>query len=296
MSGLKGGRPADESKNEYARQLLGERTEDGSDWRYGVKAVLELVKTRFNSSIGIPQAQRLRDEVRGVVVVDDLADVLALQMGALQPDPINASIREIDPRSLTGLTFSVEEFGDIGGIFWNRRTQQLGGGHQRVDALKQAAESRGVQLRLERLAPGWLVIRLPAAEDKPAYEWPVRVVDWDLETQRAANVTANNPEIQGRFRAEIEPLLAELAQSRPVLYEVTGLDRLLQELQDGGGKGGEGGGAPDGSGKTPPNLDPGESRYKEQYGVIVVLANAKEQEDAFNDLTARGYTCKIVVT
>lgn len=39
-----------------------------------------------------------------------------------------------------------------------------------------------------------------------------------------------------------------------------------------------------------------ESSYKEQYGVIVMCGNAQEQEAAYNDLTASGYTCKVVVT
>lgn len=42
--------------------------------------------------------------------------------------------------------------------------------------------------------------------------------------------------------------------------------------------------------------DPGEERYKEQYGVIVICADATEQESVFNRLAAEGLTCRIVVT
>ena len=45
-----------------------------------------------------------------------------------------------------------------------------------------------------------------------------------------------------------------------------------------------------------PNLDPGEGRYKEQYGVIVVCTDEAGQEAAYNDLTGRGYNCRVVTT
>lgn len=47
---------------------------------------------------------------------------------------------------------------------------------------------------------------------------------------------------------------------------------------------------------APPNLDPGEGRYKEQYGVIVICGDESEQERVYNDLQARGYECRVVVT
>lgn len=52
------------------------------------------------------------------------------------------------------------------------------------------------------------------------------------------------------------------------------------------------------SGKEPeaPNLDPGESRYKEQYGVIVICDNETHQEEVYNMLQAEGYNVKVVVT
>jgi hypothetical protein len=42
--------------------------------------------------------------------------------------------------------------------------------------------------------------------------------------------------------------------------------------------------------------DPGEMRYREQYGVIVVCQTAEEQERVYEDLTERGYSCRVVVT
>jgi hypothetical protein len=39
-----------------------------------------------------------------------------------------------------------------------------------------------------------------------------------------------------------------------------------------------------------------EDNYQEQYGVIVLCANAAEQEEIYNRLLEQGYTCKVVVT
>jgi len=44
------------------------------------------------------------------------------------------------------------------------------------------------------------------------------------------------------------------------------------------------------------NLDPGEDRYKEQYGVIVICDDEQHQEAVYKDLNEAGYTVKVVVT
>ena len=61
--------------------------------------------------------------------------------------------------------------------------------------------------------------------------------------------------------------------------DVTALDSLISS--EGNGQG------------TPP---PPESAYKEQYGVIVICADATDQERVYNELTELGMVCKVVVT
>lgn len=46
----------------------------------------------------------------------------------------------------------------------------------------------------------------------------------------------------------------------------------------------------------PPDQQPGESKYKEQYGVIVVCVDEAEQQDVYERLNAEGLNCKVVVT
>lgn len=43
-------------------------------------------------------------------------------------------------------------------------------------------------------------------------------------------------------------------------------------------------------------LDPGDGRYKEQYGVIVICEDEQHQEAVYNDLREAGYQCRVVVT
>lgn len=50
--------------------------------------------------------------------------------------------------------------------------------------------------------------------------------------------------------------------------------------------------------ETAPNSpgDPGESRYKEQYGVIVICESESHQEGVYNTLVEMGYNVRVVVT
>lgn len=112
--------------------------------------------------------------------------------------PADYNPRQLDERAAAGLSASLAAFGDIGGITYNRRTGALVAGHQRVEQLK-AAGARLVE-------DGGLAVELPDTGQR----WPVRVVDWDEATERAANISANNPHIAGQFTAELQPLLSQV--------------------------------------------------------------------------------------
>lgn len=49
----------------------------------------------------------------------------------LKPDPGNP--RGIEEPAAAGLRMSLQAFGDIGGLVWNRQTGELVAGHQRVE-------------------------------------------------------------------------------------------------------------------------------------------------------------------
>lgn len=131
-----------------------------------------------------------------------------------QLTPASYNPRVISDEALAGLTESLEQFGDLSGITWNRRTGNLVAGHQRVKALQQRH--------------GNIAIVDGAAVTPSGERFAVRVVDWPIERERAANVAANNPAIQGTFDDTIGDLLAQIQQDTPDLWGTDlGFDTLL---------------------------------------------------------------------
>lgn len=98
----------------------------------------------------------------------------------LRPAPYNP--RRISDKAAKGLKRSIEKFGDIGGITWNRCTGNLVTGHQRVDQLKKL----GAKLDNDCLV-------------YDGKRFKINVVDWDDIQEKAANVAANNDAIGGVF-------------------------------------------------------------------------------------------------
>lgn len=106
--------------------------------------------------------------------------------------------RAISEKALTGLRYSIEMFGDLSGIVFNRQLGCLVAGHQRVRALR---EQYGELTVSEDGA-----IQLPTGES-----FQVRIVEWDEEKHKAALVAANNEFISGRFTDEAKQLLTEIS-------------------------------------------------------------------------------------
>ena len=130
--------------------------------------------------------------------------------------------RTITDEALEGLTHSLAGFGDISGIVWNERTGTLVAGHQRLRALR---EKYGKDLKL---VAGALVAGL--------HRFPVRVVDWDEATEKAANVTANNPHIAGEFDEGLQAVLDEVNASLPDLMASLNLDDLITTVESDAGE------------------------------------------------------------
>lgn len=102
------------------------------------------------------------------------------------------------------------------------------------------------------------------------------------------------PAEEALILATLDPIGAMAAMDAPKLEELirevqtgdAGLQAMLAELAAANG------------------LDYGEaaqaeipeSRYQEQYGVIVVCESEAEQERAYDDLKGQGFTCRVVTT
>lgn len=114
--------------------------------------------------------------------------------------PADYNPRRIDEQAAAGLQASLEAFGDIAGITYNARTGRLVTGHQRVQQLK----AQGARL----VTDDGLAVEKPDTGE----QWRVRVVDWDEETERAANIAANNQHIAGTFTEALQPLLEQVRE------------------------------------------------------------------------------------
>lgn len=123
------------------------------------------------------------------------------QLSELDPAPYNP--RTIAPSALDGLRHSVERFGLVEPIVWNRRTGRVVGGHQRLKVLQQLEKA----------------------------ETDVVVVDIDETEEKALNVALNNPAIAGEFTADIHALLAEIKASMPELANALMFDELADQTK-----------------------------------------------------------------
>jgi len=189
--------------------------------------------------------------------------------------PADYNPRKISDEKLMMLKKSLIEFGDLSGIVYNRRTDRLIGGHQRIKMFDTE----------------WEIIKEPTVDncgtvalgyiETPHGRMTYREVDWPVEKEKAANIAANQQ--GGEFdQAKLKELIEELKINN-VDLDLVGLDAVeLKSLLSIEGPG--------------LNLDPGEGRYKEQYGVIVICADEPDQKAVYNDLSSRGYKCKVVTT
>jgi hypothetical protein len=145
-----------------------------------------------------------------------MASKVVRSLAGLRPAAYNP--RTISEGHLTALTHSLTRFGDISGIVWNRQTGNLVAGHQRVTAL--------------RAKYGNLRIVDGAIHAPDGKTFVVRVVDWDLATEKAANIAANSPTLQGEFTPDLAALMAEVKLDMPDAYLDLAMPDLASILND----------------------------------------------------------------
>ena len=126
--------------------------------------------------------------------------------------PADYNPRRISDRAMKGLRASLERFGELGGIVYNKRTGRLVGGHQRVKALA----AMGIK------------------------DAEVRVVDLPIAEEKAANLALNHPGIGGEWDdALLAVVLDEIKRDLPTAFEELQLadiiaDAGLVNAADGG--------------------------------------------------------------
>ena len=105
----------------------------------------------------------------------DFKDVETQKMKLADLKPAAYNPRKISDKSLTGLNNSMERFGNLVPIVWNKRSNNIVGGHQRYRLLVEAGET----------------------------ETDVVVVDLDGNEEVALNIALNSRELRGDFTSEI---------------------------------------------------------------------------------------------
>ena len=131
--------------------------------------------------------------------------------------------------------------------------------------------------------------RFAVAQKLGYTELPVTWVDVDDETALRILLADNRTGRLGTDNsAALAELLAELAGTDTGLagtgYDGDALDQIISDLA----------GLPHDD--MLPSMDTGEGRYKEQYGVIVICESEGAQEAVYNELSAAGHKCRVVVT
>lgn len=118
---------------------------------------------------------------------------------------------EANPRQITAieqriLDESLEEYGDLSVIVYNRKMQCLVGGHQRVDIM-----ARGASVHIERrYSPP--TAKGTVAEGYIEYsgeKYPYREVEWDEARHAAAAISANKAGGKWEFQ-KLKELMAKL--------------------------------------------------------------------------------------
>lgn len=108
-----------------------------------------------------------------------------MRVNDLKPNPKNP--RTITPAKLAQLKQAMLEFGDLSGIIWNRRSQQLVGGHRRIENL-QGSTVHVTKTYEKPTKTGTVAIGYVMHNGE---RFSYRAVDWDKHREMAANIAAN---------------------------------------------------------------------------------------------------------
>ena len=138
--------------------------------------------------------------------------------------PATYNPRIMSDKSRKGLRRSLKEFGDLSGITFNKQTGNLVTGHHRMSELMSIW---GEKLKIhEDPQSGLFDIVCPNGDI-----FPLRVVDWNKTKEMAANITANNTAIQGKFTDKLQPLLWKIKENMNETFSELRLDSLVRHAK-----------------------------------------------------------------
>src|SRR5690554_913137 len=141
-----------------------------------------------------------------------------MKVSNLSSAPYNP--RKISEDQLKKLKKSLEKFGDLSGVVFNKKTGNLIGGHQRVKIFKD----EDPEIHVLKESPKNEII---GYFEYKGHRFTYREVNWNEKKEKEANITANNPFIQGQFTEGLQLLLEELKLEEDFIP--LGLNELLIE-------------------------------------------------------------------
>ena len=145
-----------------------------------------------------------------------------MKLSDLSPNPQNP--RKITDDKLKMLKASLDNFGDLSGIVFNRTSQTLSGGHQRLKCLPPDSEIVITSQYAEKNKQGTVAVGFVFIDGE---RYSYREVEWDELTEKAANLAANTHGGEWDNKQRIEWLLELEANNYPI--EITGIDKEEQE-------------------------------------------------------------------
>lgn len=129
----------------------------------------------------------------------EFKDIETTKMKLADMKPAEYNPRKITERALTGLGKSMEKFGNMVPMVWNKRSGNIVGGHQRYKTLVEA----GIK------------------------EAEVVVVDLDDNEEMALNIALNSRELRGDFTAQVVEQLKLCEARLGDVFDDVGLKDLL---------------------------------------------------------------------
>jgi hypothetical protein len=199
--------------------------------------------------------------------------------------PARYNPRKISPEALAGLRESLRIFGDLSGLVWNQRTGNIVCGHQRRAALEELCGGSLADVPITWGEPHTVELgergeRFTATEQEGTCEvagvsFRVRLVDWPVHFEKAANIAANSTTIQGEFTDDLAALLAEVQKGAPAVVD----DLMLMALLD-----------------EPKTKEPKErnATISEGYQVVIDCTDETMQREVFERLSAEGLPCRVL--
>jgi len=143
-----------------------------------------------------------RDEERALSRPLPLVASEDVQLTDMRPAEYNP--RDIDDDAREHLQESIQRFGLVEPIIWNKRTGNIVGGHRRYEYLIERGQTRT----------------------------HATVVDLDLEEEKVLNITLNNQRAQGHFQSDsLTELLADIQKSVAAIeFDSLGLSALSADF------------------------------------------------------------------